>query len=158
GTCLALILRAWFFVGLPQGPMADVVHGWAFTITVALPMTTGFALLRPARSWRPFVGWWLLVVGVLALGSMLWAFPLYQGWPQSLGVGSAVCVLPSIASGLFLLLRVRQASPPEPVSQRGPPAASDGTIQEEGSLDSGARRPADGPAREGHCSCNLFTK
>src|SRR5205823_1684134 len=76
-------------VGLPQAQETAkaTVYAWVLTISIPLPITTGVALLRGTRSWRPFVGWWLLVAGVLALGSLLWFLPAYQGWPLSFVVG-----------------------------------------------------------------------
>jgi hypothetical protein len=99
-------LRIFLRVGFPQlqDGAKGVVYAWVLTISIPLPLTTGVALLWGIRSWRPFVGWWFLVAAVLALGSLVWFLPSYQGWPFTLVVGSAVCVFPPILCSLFLLL------------------------------------------------------
>jgi hypothetical protein len=120
GVCLLLfgVASSFFFlhiflrVGFPQlqDGAKGVVYAWLFTISVPLPLTTGVALFWGIRSWRPFVGWWLLAMAVLALGSLLWFLPPYQGWPFTFIVGSAVCVLPPILCSLFLLLWTKSRS------------------------------------------------
>jgi len=68
----------------------------------SLPITTGVALLWGTRSWRPFVGRWLLIAGVLALGSLLWLLRAYQGWPLTIVVGFVVCGLPPLLCAMLL--------------------------------------------------------
>jgi hypothetical protein len=109
-TSFVFFLRVFLRVGLPQAQEGakGAVYAWVLTISIPLPITTGVALLWGTRSWRPFVGCWLLAAGALALGSLLWFLPAYQGWPLSFVVGSAICGLPPILSGLFLLLRTKR--------------------------------------------------
>jgi hypothetical protein len=96
-------------VGFPQLQWGakGVAYAWVLTISILLPLTTGLALLWRIRSWRLFVGWWLLTTALLALGSFVSFLP-YQDGPLTLVVGSAVCVLPSILCSLFLLLRIKR--------------------------------------------------
>jgi hypothetical protein len=108
---LAVIASAFFLhlfprVGFPQiqDGAKGVMYLWLLTLTIALPVTAGVPLLWGSPSWRRFAGWWLLAAGLLAFGSLLWFLPPYQGWPQSLVVGSATCVLPPIALSAFLLI------------------------------------------------------
>jgi hypothetical protein len=111
-TALTLFLRGFWRAGLPlywragvpQLDLGGAIYAWAFLVTVPLPITTGVAILWRIRSWRPFVGCGLLAAGVLALATMRWVFPLYQGGPEAILVGSAACGLPLILAGLFLLL------------------------------------------------------
>jgi hypothetical protein len=111
-TTLAFILRTFLRVGIPglQEGAKGVVYAWLLTTGAALPLTTGVALLRDIRSWRPFVGWWLFAAAVLAFGSLFWFLPPYRGWPFTLVVGVAVCVLPPISGSLYLLLWTKQAT------------------------------------------------
>jgi hypothetical protein len=103
-------LRVFLRVGFPrlQEGGKGVVYLWMLTLTIPLPITAGVALLLGIRSWRRFFGWWLLAAGMLALPSLLWFLPPYQGWPQTFVIGSAVCVLPPIMCSLFLLLRTKR--------------------------------------------------
>lgn len=113
-AALLFFLRVFLRVGLPQANESakGVVYIWVLTISIPLPLTTAVALFWGIRSWRPFVGWWLLAAGVLALASLLWFLPDYQGWPLSFVVCSAICVVPPILCGLFLLLRTKRQGDP----------------------------------------------
>jgi hypothetical protein len=103
----ALFLRVFLFVGLPrvEEGAKGAAYAWVLTLSIPLPLTVGVALLRGLRSWRAFVGWWLLAAGALAVGTLLWFLPAYQGWPLSFVVGTALCGLPPILCGLALLRR-----------------------------------------------------
>jgi hypothetical protein len=99
---LHLFLRAGF--PRPQDGAKSAVYLWLLTLGVALPVTAGVALVRRSRSWRRFTGWWLLAMGNLVFGSLWWFGSGYRDWLASVVVGSAVCVLPAIGGGAFLLL------------------------------------------------------
>jgi hypothetical protein len=111
---LALAFFLWVFlrVGLPrlEDGAKGVVYLWGFTLSMPLPLTFGIAVCRGSGSWRRFAAWWFLAAGVLAFGSLLWFLPPYQGWPFSLVVGSAICVLPPLAGSAFFLLWSKRAS------------------------------------------------
>jgi hypothetical protein len=108
----ALFLAVFLRVGFPrlEDGAKGVVYLWVLTLSIALPLTAGVALCRGSWSLIWFTGWWLLVVALLAFASLLWFLPPYQGWPLSLVVGSAVCVLPPLAGSAFLLLWGKRAS------------------------------------------------
>jgi hypothetical protein len=109
-TASVFFLRLFLRVGFPQP--ADGAKGalylWILTISIPLPVTAGIGLISGLQSWRLFLGCWLLAAGILALPSLLWFLPPYQGWPLSFVVGLAVCVLPPILCSLFLLLRTKR--------------------------------------------------
>jgi hypothetical protein len=120
----AFLLRVFLRVGFPrlEDGVKGVLYLWVLTLSIALPFTGGLALCGRG-SWRRFTGWWLLAVGLLAFGSLLWFLPAYQGWPLSLVVGSALCVLPQIGGSAFLLLWAKRAN--RSVAQSNPePAAA----------------------------------
>jgi hypothetical protein len=108
----AFFLSVFLRVGFPrlEDGAKGVVYLWVLALSIALPSTAGVALCRGGGSWRRFTGWWLLAAGLLAFGSLLWFLPAYQGWPLSLAVGSAVCVLPPVGGSAFLLLGAKRAS------------------------------------------------
>jgi hypothetical protein len=113
-TASAFFLRVFLRAGFPQPQdgIKGVLYAWVLTLSIALPVTAGVALIRGSRSWSMFLGCWLLAAGVLAFGSLLWFLPAYQGWPLSLVVGSAVCVLPPIGCSLYLLLWTKRQGRP----------------------------------------------
>jgi hypothetical protein len=108
---LVFFVRLFWHIGVHHalGPPAKrVVYAWVLTISIPLPLTAGVALLRVIRSWRPFVGCWLVAAGALAARSLTWFLPDYTWWPLSLVVGFIVCALPPILCGLWLLTRARR--------------------------------------------------
>jgi hypothetical protein len=78
-------------------------YAWALTGSVLLPVTIGIALMTGIRSWRPFVGWWLIFAAHLVVVSFFWFAPVYRIWPD-LFVCEAVVVPPLIVCGLVLVL------------------------------------------------------
>lgn len=98
---LRLVLRA----GLPEAVEGakGAANLWLLTLGAALPATAGVAVGRGWPSGPRFAGWWLVGLGALALGTLGWVGPAYRDWPESLAVGSALCVLPPVAAGLLLL-------------------------------------------------------
>jgi hypothetical protein len=113
GTLLSLFgvssfiffLRVIWRVGLWQAFQGanGAAYTWALTVSMLLPGTVGIALLVGARSWRPFVGCWLVSAGLLVLGSLLWFVHGYRIWPD-LVVCGVVAGAPPIMCGLVLLL------------------------------------------------------
>lgn len=99
-------LRVFWRIGLWQaleGPKG-AIYTWLLTVSGILPLTVGIALMLGRRSWRPFVGWWLVSAGFLVLGSLLWFVPEYRIWPDLIVCG-AVAGPPPIVCGLVLILR-----------------------------------------------------
>ena len=99
-------LRVFWRVGLWQAFQGAKGAGytWVLTVSILLPVTVGIALLVGTRSWRPFVGWWLVFTGHLVLWSLLWFVHGYRIWPDLIVCG-VVAGPPPIVCGLVLLLR-----------------------------------------------------
>jgi hypothetical protein len=127
GTLLCLVglssfvffLRVFWRIGLSQAleGAKGAVYAWVLTVSILLPITVGIALIRRARSWRPFVGWWLVYTGILVLGSLLFFVPGYRLWPDLIVCG-AVFGLPPMVCGLLLLMG-RNQSKAVPLSKGG---------------------------------------
>jgi hypothetical protein len=103
---LVVFLRVFWRVGLWEAldGAKGGVYCWVLTGTILLPFTVGVALLWEVRSWRPFVGWWLVYLGVLVFGSLLFFVRDYRIWPDIIVCGS-IFGLPPIVCGVLLLVR-----------------------------------------------------
>jgi hypothetical protein len=114
GVCFALLLsRTLWRVGLPLPyGMKAVVYLWIATLTVALPISLGVALLRPRLCWSSFAGSWLLAGGIIFACSLLPVLPQYEDLYLS-AFYTFLFAITCIGGGLLLIRKARRCSPPD---------------------------------------------